>query len=169
MEEKILTKLCSFYVSDWHLITMLLPYINKAINERIEIATILENDIKTNVETLVEKLNLKNREKILSINWNKNKGNKFLKDLQTKENNKILIIINGNKEFIKESNRKLNEYLNKKIEKYKQIKIVDCYEIVEFNGSIVEILDTHDKMLNTSGEKEITDVFEDYIKNEKIS
>ena len=24
-------RLCSFYVSDWHLITMLLPYINKEI------------------------------------------------------------------------------------------------------------------------------------------
>ena len=24
-------RLCSFYVSDWHLVTMLLPYINKQI------------------------------------------------------------------------------------------------------------------------------------------
>ena len=27
-------KICSFYVSDWHLVTMLLPYINKEINEK---------------------------------------------------------------------------------------------------------------------------------------
>ena len=26
------TKLCSFYVSDWHLVTMLLPYLNEEIN-----------------------------------------------------------------------------------------------------------------------------------------
>ena len=27
-------KICSFYVSDWHLVTMLLPYVNKEINEK---------------------------------------------------------------------------------------------------------------------------------------
>ena len=27
------TKLCSFYVSDWHLVTMLLPYLNEEINK----------------------------------------------------------------------------------------------------------------------------------------
>ena len=40
---------------------------------------------------------------------------------------------------------------------------------MEFNGSIVEILDEHDKILNTSGEKEITEVFTDYNRKEKIS
>ena len=27
VQENNFTKLCSFYVSDWHLVTMLLPYI----------------------------------------------------------------------------------------------------------------------------------------------
>ena len=69
VQKNNLTKLCSFYVSDWHLVTMLLPYINQKINEQAKIATILEKDIRENVETLVEKLNLKNREKILNLNW----------------------------------------------------------------------------------------------------
>ena len=30
-KESNFIKLCSFYVSDWHLVTMLLPYINKKI------------------------------------------------------------------------------------------------------------------------------------------
>ena len=43
-----------------------------------------------------------------------------------------------------------------------KIKIINCYEIVEFNGSIEDILDKHDKILNTSGEKEINEIFIDY-------
>ena len=63
-----ITKLCSFYVSDWHLVTMLLPYISKKVNEEAKIATILEKDLKQNIVTLVEKLNLKNKEEILNLN-----------------------------------------------------------------------------------------------------
>ena len=34
IENNNVKKLCSFYVSDWHLVAMLLPYINQKINER---------------------------------------------------------------------------------------------------------------------------------------
>ena len=44
----------------------------------------------------------------------------------------------------------------------KKIKIVNCYEVTEFNTNIKEILDEHDKILNTSGEKEKGEVFEGY-------
>lgn len=165
-----ISKLCSFYVSDWHLITMLLPYINRKINEEVEIATVLEKDIQNNVKTLVEKLNLKNEREILEVNWkNKSKSiEDIIGNIITKE---VLIIVNGSKEFIDSSNEEISNYLELNKEKFKNtsIKIVDCYEIVEFNGSIVEILDNHDKILNTSGEKEINEVFEDYNKKEKIS
>ena len=46
MSRNHIEKLCSFYVSDWHLVTMLLPYINKQINEKANIITILESDIE---------------------------------------------------------------------------------------------------------------------------
>jgi len=166
-------KLCSFYVSDWHLITMLLPYINKKINEETKIATILENDIKNNVEILLERLNLKNEEKILNINWKNNqevKYSKISKILENNEEGELLIIVNGKKEYIEKSNIIIEKYIQNNLENLKKtnIKIVNCYEIVEFNGSIVEILDKHDKILNTSGEKEINEVFEDYRRKEKI-
>lgn len=171
--ESNLMKLCSFYVSDWHLITMLLPYISKKVNEETKIATILENDIKNNVEVLLAKLNLKNEEEILSINWENNKEikySKISKMLENKTEGELLIIVNGTKEYIKKANEILGKYIQNNLEKLQKtkIKIVDCYEIVEFNGSIVEILDNHDKILNTSGEKEINEVFEDYIRKEKI-
>ena len=65
--EKTIEKICSFYVSDWHLVTMLLPYINKEINEKANIITILEKDIEQNIKTLIDKLNLKNKQKILNV------------------------------------------------------------------------------------------------------
>ena len=67
-------KLCNFYVSDLHLSVMLLPYISKQINEDVEITTIFEKLDKENIEAVLEKLNVKNKEEILNINWfNSNK------------------------------------------------------------------------------------------------
>ena len=62
-------RLCNFYVSDLHLSVMLLPYINKQINEDVEITTIFEKLEKENFEAVLDKLNVKNKEKILNINW----------------------------------------------------------------------------------------------------
>lgn len=171
IENKNIMKLCSFYVSDWHLVTMLLPYINKKINEQEKVVTVLESDIKNNVETLVKRLNLKNEEEILNINWTKKDNylsiNKLLSNSMEKN---IIIIVNGTKEYINEANKNIDEIIQKNIAKIQQknIKIINCYEIVEFNGSIVQILDDHDKILNTSGEKEINEVFEDYTRKQKI-
>lgn len=174
-KEKLL-RLCSFYVSDWHLVTMLLPYINNKINEQTKIATIIENDIEENVITLVNKLNLKNADKILGIDWRKKGISKYSyisKFIENNIGNDILLLVNGSKEYIDFTNKNIEKYLEKSSDKLQstntKLTIVDCYEIVEFNGNIIEILDEHDKILNTSGEKEITDVFEDYVRKEKIS
>jgi len=166
VQENNVTKLCSFYVSDWHLITMLLPYLNQKINEQAKIATILEKEMKQNVVTLLEKLNLKNKEKILNLNWDTNEEIKS-KINELEEKQELVIFINGSKEFIERQNRKLTRYLQTHFLRH-AIKIVNCYEIIKFNGDISEILDKHDKILNTSGEKEITEIFEDYQRNNKI-
>ncbi|MBP3255417.1 MAG: hypothetical protein J6M60_02875 [Clostridia bacterium] len=165
VNENNIVKLCSFYVSDWHLVTMLLPYINQKINEEVEIATILEKDLNGNITKLVERLNLNNREKILKLNWNKFKERG--KIIYNKDNKEKVLIINGEKEFV--------ENINKRIEKYFKthkvngiIKIVNCFEITGLDGNISDILDEHDKVLNTSGERAIEEVFTDYVKNEKI-
>ena len=160
------TKLCSFYVSDWHLVTMLLPYVNRKINEQAKIATILEKDIKEKVTTLVEKLNLKNQEEMLNVNWEKTveKKNVF-SQLEQKE--EIIIIVNGSREFIKTKNQRLEQYLQTHRIK-QEIKIINCYEAIALDGSISNILEEHDKILNTSGEKEIEEIFPDYQKSNQI-
>ena len=162
-------KLCSFYVSDWHLVTMLLPYINKQIDEKANVVTLLENDIEENMKTLVKKLNLKNESKILKINWNKTNGIKYseLKNkMKKKKKEDILnvIFINGSKSYIDLTNKNIEKFLQDNSKRYKEvnIKIIDCFEVSEFNVNMQEILHTHDKILNTSGEREICEVFEGY-------
>ena len=72
-------KVCGFYVSSVHLVTMLLPYLNKKIEEQIEIIPFLEFDLRKNVETILSKivLNEKNKEQILDINWKNTKIQKI--------------------------------------------------------------------------------------------
>ena len=162
-------KICSFYVSDWHLVTMLLPYINKEINEKANIITILEKDIDKNVETLINKINLKNRKKILSINWKKTNGIKY-KEVKKNINKEILedklniIFINGKKSYMDMVNKNIDKLLSENSKKYKEIniKIINCFEVGDFNMNILDILSEHSKILNTSGEKAINEVFDGY-------
>lgn len=162
-------KLCSFYVSEWHLVTMILPYINKQLNEEANIITILEDNIEENVKTLLSKLNLKNEEEILKINWKDCQGIKYsevnaILDESIKDGKRNIIFINGSKNNIDLVNRNIKKWIEKNIEDLKDttLKIINCYEVTEFNSSIREILDNHDKILNTSGENEIQDLFEGY-------
>lgn len=162
-------KICSFYVSDWHLVTMLLPYINKEINEKANIITILEKDIDKNVETLINKLNLKNREKILSLNWKRTNGIKY-SEVKKNINKEILedklniIFINGKKSYMDMVNKNIDKLLFENSKKYKEIniKIINCFEVGDFNMNILDILSEHSKILNTSGEKAINEVFDGY-------
>ena len=81
-ENQRVEKLCSFYVSDWHFATMLLPYINHQIAKQVNVITLLETDMEKNIETLVKKLNLKNRKEILEICW-KNVTTKKYAEIET--------------------------------------------------------------------------------------
>ncbi len=166
-ENENVEKLCSFYVSDWHLATMLLPYINRQIDKNTNIITLLENNIKENIETLVEKLDLKNREKILEIRW-ENINSKKYSDIEeilkkeVNETNENIILVNGCKDYIEKNNENIERWIQKT--GIKEIKIINFFEVTEFNHHIVEILNAHDRVLNTSGEREISDVFEGYKK-----
>ena len=192
-ESKKVEKLCSFYVSNWHLVTMLLPYINEKIEKNTKIITILENNIEENIKKLLERLNLKNKEKILKINWKNfnskkyeeiseylSEQNKNIENIIIKEENKnsknvinnsknsegVIILVNGTKENIEENNLIIQKWLKKA--KINKAKIINFFEVTEFNNKISEILDNHDKVFNTSGEREISEVFEGYEKEKKV-
>ena len=134
-------KMCCFYVSDIHLITMLLPYINERINESTKVITILENDMSGSAKKVINAIQGKKSNELLSIDW-KNKDLKYLyeADIENK-----LILISGKDEFIDTANKIINER-NEKCE------ILDCYEMMQGNEKLVQILDRHEKVVNTSAQ-----------------
>jgi len=157
---KNVKKICSFYVSDWHLVTMLIPYLKEKLATGVNISTILERDLEDNINTLMEKLviNLNDKRKITEINWKENKNctEDDVKNILNNNGEQIIIIV-GNKNYINQN----NNYIEKNVKK--NVTIVNCFEVAQFNENVKEILNRYKYILNTSGEKNIEDVFEMYI------
>lgn len=153
-------KICNFYMSDWHFTVMLLPYISTEINKGTKVITIFEKDLTEKVETLVEKLNLKNRDKILKINWKNSDINSSMKELQCKlkKDKENILIINGSNSYISEANNKVNLLLESEKNIERKIKIIDCYDFENNKDNMNNILKKYDEILNTSGNKKINNI-----------
>jgi len=166
-------KVCGFYISNMHLATMILPYTNKQLEEGIKFATLLEYNLKQNIELILSRLTLNDESKkeIMKINWENNPCKytnieKFLKT-QIKMNKEITLLISGSEEYINNVNTNIDMFITRHSKKMegKYIKVINCYEVSEFNNNIKEILDLHDAIINTSGEHKIEEIFEGYSKN----
>lgn len=164
-------KICSFSVSNWHLITMLAPYLSKELENGHQICTFFETDMEEMMEEFLSKLTLnqETKEQLLNLNWKNNQGYKYAQvqeELNKEPNKELLIVVNGNRNYIEKININIERWVKKNKIKSK-ISIINCYEVTQFNNHIKEILDGHHKILNTSGEKEIEEVFEGYTKNKQ--
>lgn len=140
---------CSLYVNDMHLIVMLIPYIERELEKKEKIITILENDLENEIDTIVKKVNLgrEKKNKIKRINWKKN----LLSKEQIGEIKGETILIKGSYEFI----RSVNEVL-----KTEDNRVIDCYDIDTFEQNSRTILEQHNAILNTSGIRKISDMFQ---------
>lgn len=140
---------CSLYVNDMHLIVMLIPYIERELEKKEKIITILENDLENEIDTIVKKVNLgrEKKNKIKRINWKKN----LLSKEQIGEIKGETILIKGSYEFI----QSVNEVL-----KTEDNRVIDCYDIDTFEQNSRTILEQHNAILNTSGIREISDMFQ---------
>ena len=170
-------KVCGFYVSTTHLITMILPFVKKQLDRSVKFETILEYNLKENVNIVLSNLVINNneKEKLLDINWNSNKVQKYSnieKKLKNSLacNNEINVLISGSRKYIEEANKIVHKFLKKSYNKInnKKISIINCYEVKEFDDNIRDILDNHQYIINTSGIHDIGDIFEDY-KKEKAN
>lgn len=155
-------RMCSFYVSDIHLATMILPYLSEKIEKGEILATFLEKDIQKEMELLLEKTNIKENIKkaIENINWNKTNKIKY-SDIEKYINkfkiNKTINILNvGTIEYIKIINENLKKYAEKN---NININVINAYELEENKEKFSEIINEYKYMLNTSGEHLVTDVF----------
>lgn len=140
-QTKDTSKICGFYIGNYHLATMLIPYISKKIEKGEKVIAVLDKGIENEVKTLVGKINIseKLKKEILSINW---KETKDLNMLDIKENEKIDIIVTGNENKI--------EYVNNKLEKIQNKTLINLYNLEE-NNNMVEIVAQYSYIINTSG------------------
>lgn len=164
---------CGFYISRTHLVTMILPYLKDKLNKDIKFNTILEYSLTENINEVLSKLiiNDKEKEKILELNWKEDKIQKYPnieKDIKYDlENNKeIILLISGSREYISKANKIIDKILEKNNNKLKnkKVTIINCYEVIEFDDNIREILDLHEFIINTSGIHRVEEIFEDYQK-----
>lgn len=171
--EKNILKICSFYVSDWHLTAMLLPFVEEQVEKSENLNTILQKNIIHNMKEILSRIKISERTKqeIIDVDW-KNKNllkygeiRKFMEKV-TRNQKTATIIIEGDKERIEYINKNIDKWISKQERKIarKQIKIINCYEVTEFNENLQEILDRHDKILNTSGIHEIQEMYSGYVR-----
>lgn len=163
-------KVCGFNISSIHFSMMILPYINKELEQEKNIITILEGNLEKNIRQVLSKITINNeaKEKILNINWKdsdikKDNIEKVIKSSLLKKEN-LDIIVCGCEKYINLANEIIKKAINKNIKNIeeKNIKIIDCYTVNDFKENIREILDNHDIMFNTSGEHSIEEIFDGY-------
>ena len=126
-----------FYASDFHLEMTIVPYINKKIEDNKNIVIITENNLKETVNILISRMNIKNKEKILKLDWN----NTDEKNIIGKKD--LVIIINGSKKFIKNKNNEIEKILKEPVN-----EILDCYSFEEIKEEIVETRSNYTSVLN---------------------
>ena len=131
--DKNIKKMCSFYVSDFHLEMIILPYIEEKIKENREIRIITENSLEESMKILLSKINIKNKADILNIDW-KNSNINNIKD-------NTVLIINGTEKFIKEKNEEVSS-------NDKNIEIVNCFNFEEVKDKIKDIVNEHKDVIN---------------------
>lgn len=139
IENNKIEKMCSFYVSEYHLEMILLPFVNKKIEKKENVIIKTEYNLEETLKVLLNKLNLKeeNKNKILNLNWN----NENKESIANKSN----VIVIGNEKYIENVNKQIRE------KSLDNMTIVDCYNIENLQDNMHDIVKKYDYNLNTSG------------------
>lgn len=133
---------CSFYVSEYHLLTILMPYINEKISNLKNVEVILENDMIDCVRKYLKRNEMFNISEIIKLNWKKAKK----EGAEIKENTDVVVVC-GKEEFIEKVNVKIKEKENIK-------EVINCFNI-ESLSNLEDVVKEHDFVLRTSGLCEI--------------
>ena len=137
--------LCAFYASDYHLEMIILPYINKNLENDKEVYIFTQNNLENTITDLIKKVNIKEelKEKVLNINWKIDDENKYKQLVY--ENKESIIFVKGNEEYINKVNNNLKD-----VKKYKVLKIIDCYNMEEIGTKAIDIVKNHKNILITN-------------------
>lgn len=157
MRENKIIKACNFYVSEWHLFAALLPYLKEELEKKNEIIIISQDNLEKGIKELVKRINIKFEKgnDLNNITW---LGKELI--LEIREDIKPLnIVIQGTIQFISE----VNKYLKANtINLYREVLIIDCYEIYDSNNMLYNILDEHEFVFNTGGMHDKNEIFPEY-------
>lgn len=145
--------MCAFYASDYHFEMIILPYLDKKIEENNNIVIFTENNLNDTIDVLISKTNLKEekKEKILQLNWKNDDLKKFenLKEYE-KDSKEICVFIKGTENYIKNVKNNISENSQKS-----KLKIIDCYSVDDIQGNINNVAKNYKNILNTMGESKI--------------
>ncbi len=132
-------RICSFYVSEFHLGMILLPYISQKIERKESILIVSEKNLLNSIKELVSKVNLKEeiKNQILNLKWNCSN----IVEIKDKSN----IILIGKEKFIEDKVKEIEE------KNINEIQIIDCYYFEEIKNKMQDIVEKHDRSLNTLG------------------
>ena len=132
-------KMCTFYVSDKHLFTIILPYINELINDKKECVIISEKDLSSSLNKILSNITSFpfEKEQIENLGFKKFKGKVDNLALSEKE-----VFVIGNPKYVKE--------LNSKLEIKKVEKIINCYAIKNLE-EMENIPKDYEYVLSTKG------------------
>ena len=129
-------KVCSFYISEFHLFTILLPYINEKISKQKDVTLILEDNLENDLKKYLKNIPIYNKDEILKLEWKKTRK-------ENKVSIKNTVIIIGIKEFV--------EKINLEFENVEEVEeIINCYKLEEVN-EIDEIIKKYNYILRTKG------------------
>ena len=132
VENKEIEKTCCFYVSDFHLEMILMPYINDKIEENITILS--EKNLRDTLEIVTSKMNIneEKKQKILQLKW---------EGEEPKENSNIIVI--GSKDYILQKNAD--------IQNINPISVLDCYNFEEEKDNMNNLIKRYKNTINTLG------------------
>lgn len=133
-KENKLKNMCSFYVSEFHLEMIMLPYITERMQQDKKIVIITEDNLENSMSILLSKMNVKNKKEILELGWKNN-------NIENIGDN-CLIIINGSEKYIQTTNEQIKQ---RNIE---NSEIIDCYKFEEIKDKMEDIVSKYERVIN---------------------
>ena len=155
-EEKNIEKTCSFYASDYHLEMIMIPYINKKIEEKKNVTILTERDLNDTIKDVISKMNLSESRKkeILKLNWKKSEIQSMKREKNKTKEQTIFVI--GSMSYIKSTNKEIEKITKCELKQNKfKTKVINCYSLEDAQANATEIILEHTNVLNTTEEKEI--------------
>ena len=132
--------MCLLYVNNYHFEMICLPYIRKCLKENKKVKILTQENLENEVSKILTIMKLNNEEEneILNLDWKE----KTELNIETLKDEGI-IFVKGKENYI--------ENLDKKLEKFKNIQIIDCYNLEDMNSNNIGIISKYTKILSTNG------------------